>query len=471
MAESVIVVIFFLIIALEGRFVYRKTDSVFKLFIFKILLANLSKTLYNTAMDEMRVRRGDVYRRQRAKKKKRNRIIALALAGVLVVAGVVLLIVNTDGAKGDPTAGSATEYREASVPHQPIADATRSQLSLKVGELCVLSVPEGVDIREVSFSSDNSSVVRIDDSGRIDALGTGTANIRAVAENLNALCECTVTPADPVETDPEERLTTAFSANAEILRGNSESLDIGQYLYSISVNRRTNTVTVYTFDQNGRYTVPVRAMVCSCGRDGGYETPTGEYEIYFRDEWLGLNGDVYGYYISGFEGDFLFHSVPYRTLNHGDLKTEEFNKLGSVASEGCVRMMISDVMWIYENCIVGTAVRVIDEDASADPLGKPPTVKLDGSVKWDPTDPDPANPYRGSKPAITGAENTTIDRGDSFDPASGVRATDTCGNDISARMVIAGTVLSDKPGTYYLTYTVTDDFRQTCEITRTVTVK
>lgn len=42
--------------------------------------------------------------------------------------------------------------------------------------------------------------------------------------------------------------------------------------YKIMVNRAANCVTVYGKDAAGEYTVPVRAFVCSCGREG-HETP------------------------------------------------------------------------------------------------------------------------------------------------------------------------------------------------------
>lgn len=419
-------------------------------------------------MDDMRVVRGRTYRRIKEKRrKKRLRMLAIVLAAVVVVLLIVLLTRRSSDAEPEP-AGNDAEYTAADVSQRQLAGATVTKLSMRVGELYMLTLPDGVDIRDVHFRSDNSDIVRVDDAGRVDALRAGTAKVTAVAEMFSAVCECTVTPAPTESSEPDTMLTTAYTANTDVVERNAATIEIGQYLYSLTVNRRTNTVTVYTYDENGKYTVPVRAMVCSCGRNDGHETPVGEYEVYFRDEWLGLNGDVYGYYITGFFDDFLFHSVPYRTLSHADLKAEEFNRLGENASDGCVRLMISDVLWIYEHCDVGTSVRVIDADASADPLGKPPAVRIAESATWDPTDPDPANPYKGGSPAVIGADDATVARNESFDPMKGVTATDFCGNDITDRMVIAGVVIDDKPGTYYLTYSVTDDFHQTYKLTRKV---
>ena len=52
----------------------------------------------------------------------------------------------------------------------------------------------------------------------------------------------------------------------------------------------------------------------------------------------------------------------------------------------------------------------------------------------------------------------------------GISAADICGNDITDRVKIAGQVITDKPGVYYLSYTITDDFNLKTRVTRTVTV-
>ena len=63
-----------------------------------------------------------------------------------------------------------------------------------------------------------------------------------------------------------------------------------------------------------------------------------------------------------------------------------------------------------------------------------------------------------------------IKSGEALSPMDGVTATDICGNDITDRVTVTGNVLSDKPGTYYLTYIVKDVFNQKVRVTRTVTV-
>lgn len=122
--------------------------------------------------------------------------------------------------------------------------------------------------------------------------------------------------------------------------------------YYIKVNYGAQVVTIYKKDSNGNYTVPVKAMVCSTGE----ATPTsGVYKIPARWEWLRLQGYVWGHYSTQIKGNILFHSVPY--LRQGELDSLEYweyDKLGTAASAGCVRLTVQDAKWIYDNCKNGT---------------------------------------------------------------------------------------------------------------------
>ena len=262
--------------------------------------------------------------------------------------------------------------------------------------------------------------------------------------------------------------STAILANQDILARNlaNNGYDINPYY--IKVNKTQNCVTVYTYDSNGDYTVPVRAMVCSCGLDGS--TVTGDFEIYYNQEWNGLFGDVYGYYTVGFYGNYLFHSVPYYDASPDTLKTSEYNKLGQDASLGCVRLAVADEKWIFDNCYVGTPVTVY-EDSNPGPLGRPEPMRItDLDCGWDPTDPDSDNPYANRSPQIVGAKNVIIDKGTDFDMFKGITALDTCSNDITGKMVVSGNVSTDKEGSYEVTYSVEDAMHRTATKTIVVTV-
>ena len=72
-----------------------------------------------------------------------------------------------------------------------------------------------------------------------------------------------------------------------------------------------------------------------------------------------------------------------------------YDKLGTPASSGCIRLCFRDSKWIYDNCPIGTFVRVVNEEAPADivPLPIPPRNTDAAYSGWDPTDTAPNNPY------------------------------------------------------------------------------
>lgn len=169
--------------------------------------------------------------------------------------------------------------------------------------------------------------------------------------------------------------------------------------YCITVNTAQNVVTVYGRSSSGAYDKAVKAFVCSTGLNGA--TPPGEHYTVgpINEKWHYLVGGVVGQYCTRIYSGILFHSVPYTAQDKGSLQPGEYNKLGQAASHGCIRMRVSDVKWIYDNCPAGTYVVISDNASDPEPLGKPTAQKVPGNTSdprygWDPTDPDPANPWR-----------------------------------------------------------------------------
>lgn len=236
---------------------------------------------------------------------------------------------------------------------------------------------------------------------------------------------------------------------------NGQELQDNGLEYAIKVNRQENIVTVYQLDAQGYYTVPVRSMCCSVSADD--TTPLGLFTTSDRYEWALLEGGVYGQYAYKIYGGILFHSVPYVMHSHSQLETWEYNKLGTGASLGCVRLCVADAKWIYENCAVGTQVNIFDSDYTG-PLGKPqPACVLEDSENpgWDPTDMTEGNPYRETG-QIFGVSSHTIQAGDPFDSMAGVMAFSKEGEDVTSRLTVKGEVDTGLAGEYPLTYTFYD---------------
>ena len=172
-------------------------------------------------------------------------------------------------------------------------------------------------------------------------------------------------------------------------------------------------ITVYKKDSKGKYTVPVKAMLCSIGT----ATPkSGIYKTSDMYKWRLLQGDVYGQYAVRITGHILFHSVPYTKQAKDTLEWWEYDKLGTDASLGCIRLTVEDAKWIYDNCPKGTKVEFY---ASADPgpLGKPTAKKISSYNEelknWDPTDPDNKNPWKTYVEASNPSEEDTVQTGTS----------------------------------------------------------
>ena len=166
----------------------------------------------------------------------------------------------------------------------------------------------------------------------------------------------------------------------------------GKTKYYIKVNYGANAVTIYKKDENGYYSIPVKAMVCSCGtatpKSGVYKTSNGY-------EWGTLEGGTFGRYSTRIIGGILFHSVPYTSESEDSLEYWEYDKLGTTASLGCVRLSVADTKWIFDNCEVGTQVEFYTS-SDPGPLGKPTAQKISDNVEcrnWDPTDTSSNSPW------------------------------------------------------------------------------
>lgn len=394
----------------------------------------------------------------------KKKIFLFSLCVVLIA--TCILCGTTGIIRNDSQSQPKTQTADSAATENPASPSTGNSLTLKVGETEIVQLSAKKAKSVVKWTSSDSKIVTVDDGGRVDALKEGTALVSAISKDKSkSEFQITVTKSTAKK---QNSYSTCITANADKLEQNRRNK--AKNLYAIKVNRTANCVTVYTYDEKGKYTVPVRAMVCSTGLNNA--TITGDYTIGIKTEWLFLVGDVFGRYISGISGDYLFHSVPYYTLNEQDLEVEEFNKLGEQASQGCVRLAVSDAKWIYDNCPTGTAVNIYDDAETAGPLGKPDTIKItDFNNKWDPTDSSKKCPYATATPTISGANDCTIKTGGEFYALAGVTAVDTCGNDISSEIKVVGNVVTTRKGKYKVTYSVTDVLKRTSSVTITVTVQ
>jgi hypothetical protein len=225
--------------------------------------------------------------------------------------------------------------------------------------------------------------------------------------------------------------------------------------YAVKINRKMNIVTIYALDEDGYYTVPVKAMCCSVSADD--TTPVGLFETSDRYEWALLEGGVYGQFAYKIHGGILFHSVPYTAQGNNLLETWEYNKLGTGASLGCIRLCVADARWIFYNCEEGTQVNIFDSDYEG-PMGIPQapyTFEDVSETDWDPTDMAYMTDYN-QEPHIYGAYSHTVEMGTNYDASAGVMAFSSDREEVTDTLSIDGQVDTSVPGDYEVTYSFAD---------------
>ena len=137
--------------------------------------------------------------------------------------------------------------------------------------------------------------------------------------------------------------------------------------FHITVDVTNQVVTVYSRDAEGEYTVVVRQMICSSGTKKN-PSSVGDFILNGRKaRWCFFPkwGD-YAQYWTQITSEIAFHSVIYARVDTKSLSIKSYNMLGQRASHGCIRLLVSDAKWIYDNVGKGTVV-TITEDLPADP--------------------------------------------------------------------------------------------------------
>lgn len=226
---------------------------------------------------------------------------------------------------------------------------------------------------------------------------TQTAPRNAVSDGDNAVSAADITsPSDlpdissaPAVSAADVSTTTTPASSPETTTAkttwNDEypSVAYSETKYKIVVYLGSQSTVVYSPNENGEYTDIVKRFSCSTGAS---ETPTrrGIYRARAKYRWRFMNG-VYGQYCTSISTNYLFHSVPYKKKDVSTLKGEEYDKLGTPASHGCIRMCVRDCKWIYDNIPLGTEVEIVSESGPSGP--GVPARKTDSRYDgWDPSD-------------------------------------------------------------------------------------
>lgn len=214
--------------------------------------------------------------------------------------------------------------------------------------------------QKVSWKSSNSNIVKVDENGRVTAVGTGLTSVVASAQD-------------------------GSGTKAVLWVGTG---DLSTIPYYFEVDRVNQVVRVYERGADNTYSTLIKRMICSSGRTSTPGLDNGLYSMNGgKLYWM----DGVAIYATRIKGHYLFHSVTYKEKSMSALNSDAYNKLGTKASGGCIRLLAGDAKWIYDNAFEGCFVSMMDGVRDIKEYGavtKPALV----SGKWDPTNPHPGNP-------------------------------------------------------------------------------
>lgn len=160
--------------------------------------------------------------------------------------------------------------------------------------------------------------------------------------------------------------------------------------YRIDIDLTNQICTVYGIYSDKSAKALMSEFISSAKK--GHTTPTGNFKIQGASggrkakyrTCLMSSKKAYAEYACRFKGAKMMHTVPYKKRQTtGHVSKSEFNKLGTPASSGCVRMPWKLARYIYANCPVGTPVRVFKGTKGKYPAGKPK--KYTATSNIDPT--------------------------------------------------------------------------------------
>lgn len=160
--------------------------------------------------------------------------------------------------------------------------------------------------------------------------------------------------------EPESASSADSAAPAGNASSSAESAAPAEADVQVSLSQAVKPLSIYVslsdqnvkvLDKEGRI---VKSFVCSSGKKGD-ETPTGTFTVKKRgEEFYSKRLGEGAYYWTQFQGNYLFHSVPFDENRR--MEPEEAAKLGTPASHGCIRLATKDAKWIYDNIPKGTEV-------------------------------------------------------------------------------------------------------------------
>ena len=188
-----------------------------------------------------------------------------------VAAGsAVITVTTTDGGK---TATCNVTVTNPAVPVQSVS-LDKTELSLNVGENATLTatvMPANADNKAVTWSSNNTSVATVDNTGKVTAVAAGSAVITVTTTDGGKTATCTVTVTNP---DIPVQSVSLNKTELSLIIGENATL-IATVLPENAVNKAvtwsSSNTAIATVDANGKVTAVAagEAIITVTTTDGG----------------------------------------------------------------------------------------------------------------------------------------------------------------------------------------------------------
>lgn len=307
-------------------------------------------------------------------KKKLRTIIFGSVAVVAVAVAVTAIVLNINDPNGydkgssqfvtdsdslsvtalsDNVIGTGIMYELAMV-----YDSTSSDAKI------VATLRSGDDVLIYGVSGDYFKVSNaqktIEGYVRRDSVNTGGIEIGGPSDL--PVTEVDEETTDTNQSNKKKTDTTKNKTNSTV---KPEDFPVNSSPYFIYVEKGSHTITIYTKDSNGKYTVPKATYSTATGRTSGL-TPVGNFSILAHEAWHTWSSTSYSPYCSKYSGNLYFHGAIYKKKgDFSSLNEDSVYDIGKNATSGCMRTSVAAAYAIY-NCPVGTNVKIVN----GSPLGR-----------------------------------------------------------------------------------------------------
>ncbi len=154
--------------------------------------------------------------------------------------------------------------------------------------------------------------------------------------------------------------------------------------YFLYYEKGSHTLTIYTKDSEGYYTVPFRTICTACGSTPD-KTPVGIHKLGSKVRWKDFGTYCKAQYGINYAPGVFLHGPCYEFERESSILSHYYNTIGENSTGGCLRMQTGNIYWIYTNCESGTKLEIVNGSPRGTSCEIPEDIP--DSACFDPTDP------------------------------------------------------------------------------------